>query len=191
MEVVHQVALPNPCFPTCTSFSRLLSSSGEKIMNNTLDLVGGPFAVIESDPGMSVLVAAMRVHSVSTRPAGVFSSLIRSLGVKRVEVVEIYDIEQVEGDDGLPLDPYGLILCFTWHKDTHRPADFDDPAAERVWFANQLSDDACATHAILNVLFNCPELDLGDELSNFRGESQEFSPMVRRDLVYAKIFYIS
>lgn len=108
--------------------------------------------------------------------AGVFSSLTRGLGVKRVEVVELYDIEPWAVEH---LDPYGLVLCFTWHKDTHRPTDFDDPAAERVWFANQLSDDACATHAILNVLFNCPDLELGDELENFRKETQGFSPVVR------------
>ncbi|KXN89535.1 Ubiquitin carboxyl-terminal hydrolase isozyme L5 [Leucoagaricus sp. SymC.cos] len=122
-----------------------------------IDLIGGPFAVIESDPG-------------------VFSSLTRGLGVKRVEVVELYDIEPWAVDH---LRPSGLIFCFTWHKDAHRPTDFSDPASERVWFANQLSDDACATHAILNVLFNCPELDIGNELRDFREETREFSPVIR------------
>jgi len=107
---------------------------------------------------------------------GVFSSLTREFGVKGVELVELYDIEPWAVDH---LDPYGLIFCFTWHKDNHRPTDFDDPAAERVWFANQLSYDACATHAILNVLFNCPDLDLGPELREFRQETQSFSPVVR------------
>ncbi|KAJ3501140.1 hypothetical protein NLJ89_g9475 [Agrocybe chaxingu] len=88
------------------------------------DLVGGPFAVIESDPG-------------------VFTSLTRRLG------------------------------------DAHRPADFDDPAAERVWFANQLSDDACATHAILNVLLNCPHVDVGEDLRAFRRETEGMSPVMR------------
>jgi ubiquitin carboxyl-terminal hydrolase L5 len=70
-----------------------------------------------------------------------------------------------------------------WRKDAHRPADFNDPAAERVWFANQLSDDACATHAILNVLLNCPTIDLGDELRAFRRETERMSPLVRRSSV--------
>ncbi|KAJ6532806.1 hypothetical protein B0H10DRAFT_2148262 [Mycena sp. CBHHK59/15] len=47
-----------------------------------------------------------------------------------------------------------------WRKDAHRPGDFDDPAAERVWFANQLSDDACASLAILNVVLNCPDIEM-------------------------------
>jgi ubiquitin carboxyl-terminal hydrolase L5 len=65
-----------------------------------------------------------------------------------------------------------------WHKDSHRPTDFDDPAAERVWFVNQLSDDACATQAILNVVLNCPAIDIGEELSNFKAETETMSPVV-------------
>ncbi|KAF6752730.1 ubiquitin C-terminal hydrolase [Ephemerocybe angulata] len=107
-----------------------------------LDLIGGPFAVIESDPG-------------------VFTSLT---------LIEVYGIEPWAMDH---LSPYGFILCFLWHKDAHRPADFDDPAAEKVWFANQLSDDSCATHAILNVLLNCPGIDIGPELENFKRETQD------------------
>ncbi|KAK0470625.1 hypothetical protein IW261DRAFT_1000815 [Armillaria novae-zelandiae] len=74
--------------------------------NDQIDLVGGPFAVIESDPG-------------------VFTSLTRKLGVKHLEIVEVYDIEPWAVDH---LHPYGLVLCFRWRKDTHRPADFKDPA---------------------------------------------------------------
>ncbi|KAF5348248.1 hypothetical protein D9756_010529 [Leucocoprinus leucothites] len=134
-----------------------MNGTSESNIEPSLDLIGGPYAVIESDPG-------------------VFSSLARGLGVKRIELVELYDIEPWAVDH---LDPYGLIFCFTWHKDVHRPTDFDDPAAERVWFANQLSDDACATHALLNVLFNCPDLDLGEELREFRQETQDFSAVMR------------
>lgn len=66
-----------------------------------------------------------------------------------------------------------------WHKDAHRPTDFDDPAAENVWFANQLSDDACASHAILNVILNCPSIELGEELEGFKRETEAMSPVVR------------
>ncbi|KAH9475453.1 Ubiquitin carboxyl-terminal hydrolase 2 [Psilocybe cubensis] len=124
---------------------------------NAIDLVGGPFAVIESDPG-------------------VFTSLTRRLGIPGLELIELYDIEPWAVDH---LNPHGLILCFLWKKDAHRPTDFADPAAERVWFAHQLSDDACATHAILNVLLNCPRVELGEELSAFRRETERMSPVMR------------
>ncbi|KAH0580348.1 hypothetical protein H2248_001851 [Termitomyces sp. 'cryptogamus'] len=125
--------------------------------NQHEDLVGGPFAVIESDPG-------------------VFTSLTRKIGVRDIELVEMYDIEPWATDH---LSPHGLIFCFLWRKDVHRPADFNDPAAERVWFANQLSDDACASHAILNVLLNCPEINVGDDLRKFRTDTEKMSPVMK------------
>ncbi|KAF8172014.1 hypothetical protein K438DRAFT_1852082 [Mycena galopus ATCC 62051] len=123
----------------------------------SLDLVGEPFAVIESDPG-------------------VFTSLTRKLGIRNLELTELFDIEPWAVDH---LHPRGLVFCFMWRKDAHRPSDFDDPAAERVWFANQLSDDACATLAILNIALNCPGIEIGDELSMFRQETESMSPVMK------------
>ncbi|SJL06683.1 uncharacterized protein ARMOST_10025 [Armillaria ostoyae] len=50
------------------------------------------------------------------------------------------------------LHPYGLVFCFRWRKDTHRPTNFKDPAAEHVWFANQLSDGASDIRGADNAL---------------------------------------
>lgn len=119
-------------------------------------------------------VMTTRIHRAFI--TGVFTSLVRNIGVRGLEFIEVYGIEPWAMDH---LEPYALILCFLWRKDSHRPADFDDPAAEKVWFANQLSDDSCATHAILNVLLNCPGIDIGSELEAFRYETEEMSPVVR------------
>ncbi|KAF9261736.1 cysteine proteinase [Marasmius fiardii PR-910] len=134
-------------------------------MAESLDLVGGPFAVVESDPG-------------------VFTSLIRHLGIKNIELIELYDIEPWAVDH---LDPHGLIFCFSWKKDKdsqdHRPKadDFQNDPIEQVWFANQLSDDACASLAILNVLLNCDrdKVDVGEELASFREETKDMSAVMR------------
>ncbi len=88
---------------------------------------------------------------------------------------EIYDIQSTLDQ----LKPKGLILCFVWSHDKHHPNDFLDPAAQNVWYANQVIDDACASLAILNVLFNCPGVNLGEELSTFKTETSEMSPVVR------------
>ncbi len=121
---------------------------------------------------------ALQLHPYSSlihMYAGVFTSLTRKLGVKHLEIVEVYDIEPWAVDH---LHPYGLVFCFRWRKDTHRPTDFKDPAAEHVWFANQLSDDACASQAILNILFNCSNVDIGTGLSEFKEYTREMSPKV-------------
>ncbi|KAG7095648.1 hypothetical protein E1B28_006370 [Marasmius oreades] len=135
-------------------------------MAEPLDLVGGPFAVVESDPG-------------------VFTSLSRHLGINNIEFIELYDIEPWAVDH---LNPHGLIFCFRWKKDKdsqdHRPKtsdDFQNDLIEQVWFANQLSDDACASHAILNVLFNCDrdKVDVGEELVSFREETKDMSGIMK------------
>ena len=63
--------------------------------------------------------------------------------------------------------------------------DLDDPDARSVWFlfANQLSDDACASQAILNVLFNCKGIELGPELRNFALDTEKMSPVVSSPFV--------
>ncbi|KZT01927.1 cysteine proteinase [Laetiporus sulphureus 93-53] len=124
------------------------------------DLVGGPFAVIESDPG-------------------VFTALIRKLGVRGLEVTEIYDIEPWAVDH---LEPHGLIFCYLCTDDNEAAeniAYIDDPDAEVIWFANQLSNDACSSQALLNVLLNCPNVELGEELREFRAITEQMSPVMR------------
>ncbi|KAF5393718.1 hypothetical protein D9757_000075 [Collybiopsis confluens] len=121
-----------------------------------MDLVGGPFAVIESDPG-------------------VFTCLIRKLGVAKLSLVELYDIEPWAIDH---LKPHGLIFCFNWRDDLHQQtSEFESP--EKVWFANQLSADACGTFALLNVLLNCPAVKLGRRLEEFRDETKEMSGVMK------------
>ncbi|KDR66220.1 hypothetical protein GALMADRAFT_259728 [Galerina marginata CBS 339.88] len=124
-------------------------------------LVGGPLAVIESNPG--TLLASHENHSACT---GVFTSLTRRLGIHGLELVEMYDIEPWDVDH---LHPHGLIFCFMWRKDAHRPRTLMTPL---------LSDDVCATHAILNVLLNCPGIDLGEELRGFGREMEEMLPTI-------------
>jgi hypothetical protein len=159
-----------------------------------IDLVGGPFSVIESDPGNFFCQwarvrtrHAITYHSVLTRICkpfltfrptgitGVFTALARKLGIKNIELLELYDIEAWAVDH---LNPFGLILCFLWRKDHHRATDFEDPAAERVWFANQLSDDACASHALLNIVLNCPNIKIGPELQAFKEDTKDMSSVV-------------
>ncbi|KAH9939773.1 cysteine proteinase [Epithele typhae] len=133
-------------------------------VESQFDLVGGPFAVIESDPG-------------------VFTTLIQKLGVQGLEVLELYSIEPFDTDH---LNPYGLIFCYMCGDEETSKAnefgeedDLDDPDANDIWFANQLSDDACASQAILNVLFNCNGIDLGPEMTAFAADTAQMSRVIR------------
>jgi ubiquitin carboxyl-terminal hydrolase L5 len=94
---------------------------------------------------------------------GVFTEMIEKMGVKDVQVEELYALD----DDLLnQLQPiYGLIFLFKWRseKDEILPETHYD-----FFFAQQLVTNACATQAILNVLLNTPGVHLGSELAAFR-----------------------
>ena len=111
-----------------------------------------------------------------------FTALIRGLGVRGLEVTEIYDIEPWATDH---LKPYGLILCYPFDndddehgsKDTYHDSSLD-PDAENIWFAYQLSSDTCASQAVLNVVLNLMDIEMEDELKAFSSDTFKMDPVV-------------
>src|SRR5689334_890013 len=95
---------------------------------------------------------------------GVFTELIREIGVKGVSVEEIYSFDDLDLLESLkPI--YGLIFLFKWTKDPNKREClkfYDD----ELFFANQVITNACATQAILSCLLNVPNLEIGNELNN-------------------------
>ena len=92
---------------------------------------------------------------------------------------------------------YGLIFLFKWRQEKD-----DRPCVQNYdfFFASQVCppimrsmtaahrsakviNNACATQAILSVLLNTPELELGKELAEFRSFTSGFSPEVRTDRI--------
>ncbi|ODV78694.1 ubiquitinyl hydrolase [Suhomyces tanzawaensis NRRL Y-17324] len=108
--------------------------------------------------------------------AGVFTELVEKLQIQNVEINDLYAIDT---DSLRSLDPlYGVIFLFKYGKvdrdhaqDGNKPltGQYDPSYQDKgIFFANQTIQNACATQAVLNVLFNKDELDLGPELANFK-----------------------
>lgn len=133
---------------------------------------------------------------------GLFTLLVEDFGCVGVQVEEIYDLQKTKLVDG-PV--YGFIFLFKWVEERrsrnrnqtssslsgpfsskggnnsasgqHVPAYVEDEeTVNKLFFAQQIVPNSCATHALVSVLLNCDGLKLGPVLSRLKELTQGMSP---------------
>ena len=118
-------------------------------MSKIFELLKEDWLELESDPGL-------------------FTLLIEDFGVKGVAVEEVYDISEK------PSGPvFGFVFLFRWNgKGRRRKGNLFEESyvnkssiVNNMFFANQITPNSCATHALLSVLLNCDHVELGPHLT--------------------------
>ncbi|CAH2035448.1 unnamed protein product, partial [Iphiclides podalirius] len=121
----------------------------------------GDWCLIESDPG-------------------VFTQLIQKFGAKGVQVEEMWTIDDGIFENMRPV--HGLIFLFKYLQDNEPPQPIvTDDRTEKIYFAKQVINNACATQAVISLLLNCnhPDVDIGPELTKLKEFSMSFDPKMR------------
>ncbi|KAJ6649381.1 Ubiquitin carboxyl-terminal hydrolase calypso [Pseudolycoriella hygida] len=111
---------------------------------------------------------------------GLFTLLLEDFGVKSVQVDEIYDLQKpLEG----PV--YGFIFLFRWIEERRARRKVvetteifvkDEETVNNIFFAQQVVPNSCATHALLSILLNCPDLHLGETLTRLKNHTKGMNP---------------
>lgn len=127
---------------------------------------------------------------------GLFTLLVEDFGCQGVQVEEIYDLQNPNIADG-PV--YGFIFLFKWieerrsrnrynssghgnasskNSDNGRTPAFveDDETLNSLFFAHQIIPNSCATYALISILLNSDNVDLGPVLSRLKHETRGMSP---------------
>ena len=96
------------------------------------------------------------------------------MGANKVQVEEIYSLEDDPLITQVQPDIYGFIFLFKWTKDIEKKdylLDYD----QDLFFARQIVNNACATQAILSVLLNAP-IEIEGCLKEFHDFAKELPP---------------
>ncbi|KAJ5639839.1 uncharacterized protein N7484_007701 [Penicillium longicatenatum] len=116
---------------------------------------------------------------IESEPA-LFNVMLREFGVKGVKVQEVVSLEE-EMMAFLNKPIYGLIFLFRWREDDTDRQEISCP--DGLWFANQTAINACASVALLNIVNNIPDIDLGENLQHFKEFTSTFTPALRGDAI--------
>ncbi|KAK4240753.1 hypothetical protein C8A03DRAFT_41770 [Achaetomium macrosporum] len=109
-----------------------------------------------------------------------FTLILGLLGVKGARIVEALSVDE-HSLAALPSPVYGLVFLYQYLGE--ESGEETAETGRDVWFANQTTNNACATIALLNIIMNVEGLSLGEKLRKFKAESIDLSPPLRGNMI--------
>ncbi|KAI1090504.1 cysteine proteinase [Rostrohypoxylon terebratum] len=109
---------------------------------------------------------------------GFFNAMLQELEAKDFKVQEVYSLDP-DTLGFLPKPVHGLIFLYEYESDNERSDDSRENCPDDLWFANQTTANACATVALMNIIMNAEDINLGVQLREFR-ESTKALPSPHR-----------
>ncbi|KAF2648611.1 cysteine proteinase [Lophiostoma macrostomum CBS 122681] len=106
-----------------------------------------------------------------------FSVMLREMGVNSVCARQVFfpDLDTLKQ---LPQPIYGFVFLLRYREFDSENQSEDCP--DGVWFANQLpAQNSCSTLAMFHVLMNTPDIQLGENLQEFKSFTSEMHPLHR------------
>ncbi|ODA83386.1 hypothetical protein RJ55_01900 [Drechmeria coniospora] len=126
---------------------------------------------------------------IESEPA-IFNFILQKLGVQGVTTKELLSYEHW-ALNSLPHPVFGLIFLFQYAPDLEDgddDNDDDDGEEAPLWFANQATNNSCASVALLNIVMNADEVELGDQLQAFKDSTRELPAPFRGHRVGSNSF---
>ncbi|QPG93811.1 hypothetical protein C2857_002774 [Epichloe festucae Fl1] len=106
-----------------------------------------------------------------------FNTILRDLGVRNVKVQELFTMDQ-DSLDAVSKPVFGLVFLFQYDPAHQNEEQVHDSEAQ-IWFANQTTNNACATVALLNIIMNAPDIELGQQLTDFKDATKNLDTSLR------------
>lgn len=120
---------------------------------------------------------------------GLFTLLVKDIGGSGMEVEEIYDLQAPFSTKVL-----GFIFLFQWtgKRRGRKKGQLvkDQKFIKSIFFAQQIVPNSCATHALLSIILNAPELHMSDRLKHFKELTKDMNPK-ERGLAIGNVPYLA
>ena len=110
---------------------------------------------------------------------GIFTNILNDLNINSLQVDEVYDLDS-KHHEFRNSETIGYIFLFKWSDSDNKSKDNNDannnipPKTDKLIFLRQRATNSCASHALLNILFNTEYFRESETLQKIKKKLEDF-----------------